>query len=181
MSDAPDWTAVGISIVVAGSSTWQWLQARNGVRQLARQEVINAARQAVDRVISRWRVSSLGTLNLATDPNIPDVAASAKRWRDAAAADLAYVAAPSRNRKTRPYKLIEQAAQTLQDFEAVIDPIVLLWTPDMIRLYNEDAQWKEHLQTALEAMQKQMKSTIDSLELVPEKEYGGPDQAQQSG
>jgi hypothetical protein len=175
VSDASSWAAVAIATLALGVGVWQWRRTearerRRDVRvgEVVRQQQLNASRQAVDRVVSRWRLSNLSTLNLATDPDIPAVAASAKRWRHTASDDLAIVAAPSPARRTLPYRLIEQAAQTLKDFESVIDPIALQWTPDQSRLSQHDPGWKTRLDGALMQMQTQMRSTIDELDAVSE-------------
>ena len=175
MKDAANWVTWAIATLALAVSLFQWWQmaARerrrdDRVAKLERQQQLNAYRQAVDRVVSRWRVSSLGSLTLSTDPDVPAVAASAKRWRRAAADEQALLAAAAHSGRTLPYRLIEQAAQTLRDFESVIDPIAFRLADDENRLWHDDPDWQARLSRAIEEMQTRMNSIIDQLDGVSE-------------
>jgi hypothetical protein len=182
MADLPGWAGVGIAVVALALGVWQWWQTERRERrrdaqnaELLRQQQLISSRQAVDRVVSRWRLSGLRSLSLATDPDVRAVAASAKRLRHSAAADQASVAAASPAGKSLPYHLIDEAARILIGFEGVIDPIALRWTPDQRDLWEVDPEWKDRLQRQLDEMQNQMNSTIDRLDTASTTELSTPE------
>src|SRR6266566_417600 len=123
MADSPGWAAVGISAAALGITIAQWVESRiwrrkqqQRVDQLAKEQGITEAREAVNQIVTAWRNTMISRPMVVLDEDLQGLVERSRRWRDDVSDNQARLMAHTTGVKTHAYSLVERNVDAVMKF-----------------------------------------------------------------